>query len=51
MSNIGFDGVDIGGASSSGCDDCGHPLHDHDKERVYPDNGPAGSFHYEYICP
>lgn len=33
------------------CDHCGLPAHEHDKERVYPDKGPAGSYHYEYVCP
>jgi hypothetical protein len=33
-----------------GCPDCGYPLHAHDRDRVYPDDGPAGSYHYTYDC-
>lgn len=36
--------------SAEPCPDCGEPFHEHDKERVYPDDGPAGSWHYTYIC-
>jgi len=32
------------------CRFCDKPLHTHDKERVYPDKGPAGSWHYRYVC-
>ena len=32
------------------CKECGVPLHEHDKERRYPDDGPAGSYHYRYRC-
>jgi len=47
----GFDGVQIGEASSDGCDECGHPYHEHGKEKVFPEDGPPGSSHYTYICP
>jgi len=47
----GFDGVQIGEVSSSGCDECGLPYHEHEKERVCDDDGPAGSYYYDYICP
>lgn len=33
------------------CKECGLQLHEHNKERVYPNDGPAGSYRYEYICP
>lgn len=33
------------------CERCDRPLCDHDRERVYPDDGPTGSYHYEYFCP
>ena len=33
------------------CVRCNKPLHAHDRERVYPEKGPSGSFHYKYICP
>ena len=33
------------------CESCDQPLCDHDRERVYPDDGPSGSYHYEYFCP
>lgn len=33
------------------CERCDQPLCDHDRERVYPADGPPGSFHYEYFCP
>jgi hypothetical protein len=33
------------------CPDCGLHLHEHDKERVYNDDGPVESYHYEYQCP
>lgn len=33
------------------CHNCGKPGFKHEKERVYPDDGPAGSYHYEYYCP
>lgn len=33
-----------------GCSDCGYPLWAHERNRVYPDDGPAGSYHYEYDC-
>jgi uncharacterized membrane protein len=35
-----------------GCPHCSAPLHEHEKTRVYPDDGPAGTYHYEYhSCP
>ena len=33
------------------CEYCGEAGHAHDRERVYPDDGPAGSWHYKYRCP
>ena len=36
-----------GGAS---CEHCKKPAHEHDKERVYPDDGPVGSYHYRLYC-
>lgn len=34
------------------CRTCGKPHADHDRRRVYPDDGPPGSYHYEYFnCP
>jgi hypothetical protein len=32
------------------CKFCGTPLHEHDKERVYPDSGPSETYHYRYEC-
>lgn len=51
MSDISFDGMDVGGTGQVDWCDCGVPYHSHDKERVYPDDGPSGSYHYNYICP
>ena len=51
MSEIGFDGVELGTDGSVGCSDCNVPLSDHDKERDYSGKGPAGSYSYNYICP
>lgn len=33
------------------CRFCGEHLHDHDRERVYPADGPAGHYQYRYTCP
>lgn len=34
------------------CGNCGHGRCHHKRERVYPEDGPAGSYHYEYTdCP
>jgi len=33
------------------CENCGEFGHEHEKKRVYPDDGPSGSYHYEYHCP
>jgi hypothetical protein len=33
------------------CDNCGRPAFAHQKRRFYPDDGPAGSYHYHYFCP
>lgn len=32
------------------CKGCGDPLWMHDRERVYPDDGPPGSYHYKLVC-
>ena len=37
--------------SNAGCGRCGRPLNTHDKTRVYPDHGPAGTYHHVYGCP
>lgn len=34
-----------------GCEHCGLKAHEHDKERVFPEDGPPGSWHWEYYCP
>lgn len=33
------------------CANCRHAGHVHDRTKVYPDDGPAGSYHYELRCP
>lgn len=33
------------------CVHCGLPGFEHEKERVYPESGPTGSYHYQYRCP
>lgn len=33
------------------CRRCGVHLHQHDRRRVHPDDGPDGTWHYEYDCP
>lgn len=33
------------------CSACKKPLWMHDKERVYPEDGPTGSWHHELVCP
>lgn len=37
--------------SGKACRYCGKAGHEHEKERVYPDDGPAGAYHYRYLCP
>lgn len=32
------------------CAECGQPLCNHNRVRNYPDDGPAGTYHYEYEC-
>lgn len=52
--DFSFDGVEGKDSKFAGlgpCNQCGVPAHEHEKERVYPDDGPAGSYHYKYICP
>lgn len=51
MTGFGFDGFERGKAPDGECSWCEVPLHEHDKKRVYPDDGPAGSYHYKYLCP
>jgi len=43
------DGPDDGVGAE--CENCKHSSHAHDKGRVYPDDGPAGTYHYVYVCP
>lgn len=33
------------------CKHCHLQLHEHDRVRVTPDDGPPGVYHYEYRCP
>lgn len=33
------------------CASCNRPLWQHDRVRTYPEDGPAGSYHYELRCP
>lgn len=50
--SFGFDGVETEEDILNGCDRCDAPLHQHERERVYPDDGPTGSWHYTYTgCP
>lgn len=37
-------------SSADHCTRCGDPLCEHDRERVFPEDGPPGSSHYEYYC-
>lgn len=43
--------MDLPSAHYAPCEICGEKSHDHDKRRVYDDDGPAGSYHVEYWCP
>lgn len=45
--NFGFDGNDS--RSLGQCPNCPKDWHEHDKERVSPDDG-TGTWYYEYIC-
>lgn len=45
-----IDGQDPRFQRSAVCSGCGKPLWMHDRERVYPDDGPAGSYHYHLVC-
>lgn len=45
--SFSFDGEE---RSTLGACSCGTPYHEHGKERVYPDDGPAGSYHYRFRC-
>jgi len=47
----GLDTADHPEDLASVCVHCGHVGHEHERERVYPDDGPAGSYHYEHRCP
>lgn len=49
--NSGRDTANFSDVAGSQCANCGHVGHEHDKERVYDDDGPTGSYHYEYTCP
>lgn len=50
--NSGRDPANFGQTGTgTHCSECGHAGHMHDKERVYPDDGPAGSWHWRYVCP
>lgn len=33
------------------CVKCKLPAHEHQRVKVYPDDGPAGTYHYELHCP
>lgn len=33
------------------CSTCKQPLWMHDKKKVFPDDGPTGSWHHELVCP
>lgn len=33
------------------CRECDERPHEHEKRRVFPDDGPTGSYHHEYWCP
>lgn len=44
-------GNDTGRDSATQCRFCGLQLHEHDRVKRFPDDGPAGSFCYEYQCP
>lgn len=33
------------------CRNCGTLGSNHDREKVFPDSGPAGTYHYRYLCP
>lgn len=33
------------------CVNCGAYGVEHEKEKVFPDDGPAGSWHWRYNCP
>lgn len=48
--DFGFDGTQDAKLRGS-CTNCDAKWHQHDKERVYPDDGPSGSYHYKYHCP
>lgn len=43
--------LEIDGDGRTQCCYCGLDLHEHDRERVYPDDGPDGTYHYVYRCP
>jgi len=47
--NSGIDTADFDRENVAGsrCEHCGHVGHEHDKERVYTENG----YHYKYRCP
>lgn len=48
---FGFDGSERASRLEGGvCRHCGRKLHEHEKERVYGESGPTGSYHYEYVC-
>lgn len=47
----GHDTYDHPEDPASFCRNCGHVGHKHDKERVYPDDGPAGTYHIQLTCP
>lgn len=34
----------------SNCPRCGCAWAWHDQEKVFPDDGPTGTWHYKYIC-
>jgi len=42
---------DLGSKQGKPCYHCGEPGYEHDRERVYPDDGPPGTYHYWLHCP
>lgn len=44
-------GDDTGRDHPTQCRFCKGQVAQHDRVRVYPDDGPPGSWHYQYRCP
>lgn len=30
---------------------CAQPGFEHERVQVYPESGPPGTYHYQYLCP